>query len=76
MGAVKACGGWQESVLSQGEDERQWHERTVDDRAGGWKKDWTGDDGATVTVGVAAVATADVVSAVVAIETVMSQRRR
>ncbi len=36
----------------------------------------TGDDRATVTVGGAAVATADVVAAVVAIETVMSRRRR
>ena len=40
------------------------------------KIDWTGDDGVTVTVAVAEVATADVVAAVVVTETVMSRRRR
>ena len=45
----------------------------MDDRAGGWKKDLTGDDGATVAVAVVAVATVDVASAVVATETVMSR---
>jgi hypothetical protein len=45
----------------------------VDDRAGGWKKDLTGDDGATVAVAVVSVATVDVASAVVATETVMSR---
>jgi hypothetical protein len=45
----------------------------VDDRAGGWKKDLTGDDGATVAVAVVAVATVDVASAVVVTETVMSR---
>ena len=40
------------------------------------KIDWTGDDRVTVTVVVTAVATADVVTAVVATETVMSRRRR
>ena len=48
----------------------------VDDRAGGWTKDWMGDDGATVAVAVPAVATADVVAALVATETAMLQRRR
>ena len=45
----------------------------MDDRAGGWKKDLTGDDGATVAVAVVAVATVDVASAVVVTETVMSR---
>ena len=46
----------------------------MDDRAGGWKKYWTGDEGATVTVAVAvaAVVMADVAAAVVATETEMS----
>ncbi len=43
----------------------------MDDRAGRWTKDWTGDDGMTVAVAVAAVAMADVASAVVATETAM-----
>jgi len=75
-GAAKACGGWQESVLSCGDDEGRQRERAVDDRLGGWKIDWTGDDGATVTVAVAAVATADVAAAVATTETAMSRRRR
>ena len=70
------CSGWQESVLSHGDNEGQRRERAVDDRAGGWKKNWAGNDGATVTVAVAAVATADVAGAVVATETAMSRRRR
>jgi len=40
------------------------------------KIDWTGDDRVMVTVAVAAVVTADVVAAVVAMETVMLRRRR
>ena len=47
----------------------------MDDRVGGWKKDWTGNDGATVTVVVAAVATADVAATVVATETSMSRKQ-
>ncbi len=43
----------------------------MDDRAVGWTKDWTGNNGATVAVGVAAVAMADVASAVVAMESAM-----
>ena len=48
----------------------------MDDRAGGWKKDWTGNDGATMTVAVVAVAmaTADVAAAVVVTETAMLWR--
>ena len=45
----------------------------VDDRAGGWTKDWMGDDGETVAVAMPAVATADVVAALVGKETVMLQ---
>ena len=47
----------------------------VDDRARGWTKDWIGNDGATVAVAVPAVATADVVAALVATETAMLQQR-
>ena len=54
----------------------QRRDRAVDDRAGGWKKDWTGNDGATVTVAVAAVMTAGVAEAVVATETAMLRQRR
>ena len=75
-GAAKACSGWQESVLSHGDNEGRRRERAVDDRGGGVKIVWTGDDGVTVTVAVAEVATADVVAAVVVTETVMSRRRR
>ena len=46
----------------------------VDDRAGGWTKDWMGDDGATVAVAVPAVAMADVVAALVATETATLQQ--
>ena len=45
----------------------------VDDRAGGWTKDWMGDDVATVAVAVPAVATADVAAALVVTETAMLQ---
>ncbi len=43
----------------------------MDNRAGGWKKYWTDDEGAMVTVVVAVVAAvmADVAAAVVATET-------
>ncbi len=43
----------------------------MDDRAGGWTKDWMGNNGVMVAVVVAAVAMADVASAVVAMETAM-----
>jgi hypothetical protein len=43
----------------------------VDDRAGGWTKDWTGNNGATVAVAVVLVAMGDVVAAVVATSTAM-----
>ena len=48
----------------------------MDDRGGGWKKDWRGNDGATMTVAVVAVATAtaDVAAAVVVMETAMLWR--
>ena len=48
----------------------------VDDRAGGWTKDWIVDDGATAAVAVPAVAMADVVAALVATKTAMLQQRQ
>jgi hypothetical protein len=70
-------GRWlaRERRLSQGDDKGEQREHAVDDRAGGWKKDWTGNDEAMVTVAVAALATADVTAAVVATETAMLRRR-
>ena len=74
-GAAKACGGWQESVdfhmaMMRGDDVSvQWMTEQ------GVEKDWTGNDGPTVTVAVEAVATADVAAAVVAMETAMTLRR-
>ncbi len=47
---------------SHGDDKGRQREQAVDDRAGGWTKDWMGNDRVTVAVVVAAVATADVVT--------------
>ncbi len=65
-----------ELTITHDDDEGRRHECAVDDRAGGRTKDWMGDDGATVAVAVPAVATADVVVALVTTETAMLQRRQ
>ncbi len=71
-------GRWlaRERRQSHGDGNRRRHEHAVDDRAEGWTKDWSSNDGAMVAVAVAAVGMADVASAVMATETAMLRQRR